>query len=287
MESDTNTNSEQVSEPVKGNEFEDFAIIDGFKCYSPEMAHSGGGFKAEYFHNLVKCEDYSFWFRARNKLITWAIGKYKKSFKNMLEIGCGTGFVLREVSRCFPESKISGSEIFVDGLKYAQSRTESAEFFQLDARKMPFDNEYDVVGAFDVLEHIEEDELTIANINKALKPGGMFIATVPQHRWLWSASDDYAHHYRRYSANELQQKLKDSNFEIIRTTSFVSFLLPAMYLSRINSRDVEEFNSENEFNISTPVNWMLYQIMKLETFLIRLGVNFPIGGSRLVVAKKI
>src|SRR5262245_29526814 len=70
------------------------AIIDGFDAYAPDLAHNGGGFKATYFSELARLEETNFWFRARNKIITWALGKYAPSCESLLEIGCGTGFVL-------------------------------------------------------------------------------------------------------------------------------------------------------------------------------------------------
>ena len=47
-----------------------------------------------------------------------------------------------------------------------------ARFFQMDARNIPFENEFDVIGVFDVLEHIEEDEIVFSQIFRAVKSGG-------------------------------------------------------------------------------------------------------------------
>ena len=64
---------------------------------------------------------------------------------------------------------------------------------------MPFQGEFDIVGAFDVLEHIENDELVMQGVRNALRPGGLFLVTVPQYQWMWSALDEIVHHKRRYS----------------------------------------------------------------------------------------
>ena len=58
---------------------------------------------------------------------------------------------------------------------------------------------YDLIGAFDVIEHIDDDRAGIASIATKLKPGGKFIMTVPAHPWMWSAHDVVNHHKRRYS----------------------------------------------------------------------------------------
>jgi 2-polyprenyl-3-methyl-5-hydroxy-6-metoxy-1,4-benzoquinol methylase len=85
----------------------------------------------------------------------------------------------------------------------------------------------------DVLEHVKEDERVIGQIHGALKPGGGAIIAVPQHPWLWSPADEAACHQRRYIRNELERKLQNAGFEILRSTSFNALLLPAMFASRI------------------------------------------------------
>jgi len=103
----------------------------------------------------------------------------------------------------------------------------------MDARKIPFEEEFDVIGLFDVIEHIEEDDLVLSQVNSALKSNGVVIITVPQHMCLWSAADEYACHIRRYSKYEIEQKITNAGFEILRSTSFVTLLLPALFLSRM------------------------------------------------------
>ena len=112
--------------------------------------------------------------------------------------------------------------------------------------------------------------------------------SVPQHRWLWSPADDHAHHVRRYTARELHKKLGSAGFEVLRSTSFVSFLLPAMLLSRLRkSKGRSDFDPTDELKLPKVMNSIFYGVMRIELSLIRRGINFPSGGSRLVVAKKI
>ena len=68
------------------------------------------------------------------------------------------------------------------------------EFIQLYARQIPFDKEFDAIGAFDVIEHISEDELVISNCYKALKPRVHIYISVPQYMFMWSYVDDFAYH---------------------------------------------------------------------------------------------
>lgn len=246
------------------------------------------GFKPHYFKELAKLESGNFWFRARNRIILWALHKYSPDLKSFLEIGCGTGFVISGISKRLPKVKLFGSEYLEEGLVFARQRVPTANFTQMDARNIPYESEFDAIGAFDVLEHIKEDEDVLQQIYKALKPDGMVFITVPQHRWLWSAVDEYACHARRYSVKELHQKVGRTGFEFIRSTSFVSTLLPAMYLSRLLQRSKMDVGMDAmaELRINPILNKIFEWLLNFELTLIRIGVSFPVGGSRLLVARK-
>lgn len=264
-------------------------LIDGFEAYASDYANQGGGFKASYFAELAQHEAAHFWFQMRNKLILWALEEYCLGFQSYLEIGCGTGFVLSAVARQYPSVQLNGSEIFVSGLGFAAERLPGVKLMQMDARHIPFDNEFDVIGAFDVIEHIAEDEAVLSQLYSALKPGGYLLLSVPQHAWLWSPADDYACHQRRYSATELHRKLEDAGFRSLRSTSFITTLLPAMMASRFYQKMVSKpgFDATAELKISPWLNQLFSSLLSIELSMIRLGLNFPLGGSRLVVAKKI
>ncbi|MEI8344925.1 MAG: class I SAM-dependent methyltransferase [Candidatus Omnitrophota bacterium] len=246
------------------------------------MALDGGGFRASYFADLAQTEAEHFWFRARNRLILWALRKYCPAFCSFLEIGCGTGYVLSGIAKTYPAARLHGSEIFTAGLVFAAAREPEIDLMQMDARNIPFVDEFDAIGAFDVLEHIKEDEHVLDQIHQALKPRGVLLLTVPQHAWLWSQVDQHACHVRRYSAQELRIKVKTAGFEILRTTSFVSILFPLMCASRILHK-----KPAAEMKISPRLERLLERVLNTEVSMIRRGVNFPIGGSRLVVARKI
>ena len=221
-------------------------------------------------------------------MLLWALDKYCPNFSSILEIGCGTGYVLSGIAGQFTDITLYGSEIFTAGLDFASARLPLASFMQMDARHIPYREEFDVIGAFDVLEHIEEDLRVIQQANEALKAGGMLLITVPQHKWLWSAADDYACHVRRYTAADIHKELESSGFSIVRSTSFVSTLLPAMLASRLLDSDVnaESYDATAEWQLSSWLNSVLLQFLRFEIVLIKTGFNFPLGGSRLVVARK-
>ena len=89
-----------------------------------------------------------------------------------LEIGCGTGFVLPGVRRYFPKAALHGTEFLEEGLAYARQLVPSANLKQLDALSMEDNSKYEAIGAFDVIEHIENDVLVLNNLSKALRKGG-------------------------------------------------------------------------------------------------------------------
>ena len=265
------------------------ATVGGFAAYAPALAEGGGGFKPAYFERLAAMEAGNFWFRARNDIIVWALRRYAPGFSSMLEVGCGTGFVLAGNVAAFPRARFVASEIFSAGLLFAAQRVPMAELFQMDARAIPYEGEFDVVGAFDVVEHIAEDAQVLRQMHQALSPGGILVLTVPQHQWLWSAADEYAMHQRRYDAQGLHALVRDAGFELIRSTSFVSLLLPAMWLSRLlgRSRTVADFDAEAELRLPRWLNAAFAACLRLELAAMKLGLSWPWGGSRLVVARKI
>jgi len=256
--------------------------------FSPELARSNSGFKASYFALLAPQEAGHFWFRARNALIVWALGKYGARVSSFMEIGCGTGFVLQGIASHFPKMHLVGSEIYLEGIAFAAKRIPGAEFMQMDAQNIPFVDEFNAIGAFDVLEHIDEDEVVLEQMFRALRPDGLLLLTVPQHRWLWSRVDDAACHVRRYTAYDLHEKLAHAGFYVVRSTSFVASLLPLMFISRLLKRGKSKsIDPYAEFRIHPILNRILEGFLCLELGLIRMGISLPVGGSRLIVARKI
>ena len=240
------------------------------------------------YSRLFEVESTNFWFRVRNRLIAWALETYAGAApRTFLEIGCGTGFVLAHLERSFPSWEFSGTEVLADGLRYAKTRVTRTRLFELDARAIPFADTFGAVGAFDVLEHITEDDVVLAQIYKALAPGGILLATVPQHPWLWSPADDDACHVRRYTSLELGDKVRAAGFKVELLTSFVSFLLPVMALSRWRQRrSPASYDLIAELSLPAPLNRALEAVLDLERALIKRGVRFPAGGSLLLVARK-
>ena len=242
-------------------------------------------FDPEAFPKLAALESRNWWFCSRNKIILWILKRKIGNFQSFLEIGCGTGFVLESIQRAYADATLFGSEFFEEGLKYARERVPTATFSRIDATEMTDLESFDAVGAFDVLEHIEDDSKVLVNLAKALKPGGALVITVPQHPWLWSPVDQYACHVRRYSRVELVGKVQSAGLRVQYVSSFVSLLLPLMWFSRFRAQNKPR-DPMSEFLISTWMNAILEKIMNVELVLLKFGFCFPIGGSLLLVGRK-
>jgi SAM-dependent methyltransferase len=262
-------------------------MVDGFPAFAPELAALNDSTPEGAHHRLDAMQAGSFWFRARNRLIQDLVRRYFGDVEDVLEIGCGSGFVLSGIRTVLPVARLVAAEAYVHGLPYAARRVSPpCEFLQMDARALPFSDEFDLVGAFDVLEHIDEQEIVIAEIARALRPGGGLLMTVPQHRWLWSRFDDISLHRRRYAPGKLARLLRQQGFDVLRETSFVCFLLPLMMLQRLSVARRKNYDPAAEFALPTVVARGLEMVLDVERRLIRLGLRLPLGGSQVIVARK-
>lgn len=274
-----------------------YTVIDGIKCYNPEVAESYDDYPDEGFALTDQLEAKSFWCQSRSRILDAIIQKYAKPSgkTRFLEVGCATGGFIRTLMQR-DNIDITGSEIYINGLKYAKKNLPGVEFIQFDATKESINETFDMIGAFDVIEHIEEDEKAIANIYRLLNDGGHFVVTVPQYMFLWSRLDEIVMHKRRYSSKELVQKLEKAGFTIRFNSSFLFMLFPLMVLTRLRDRVskkpdlAEQPKSQSEFQdrVEFPplLNWIFDKFMRIDEALIKLGIPLPFGGSLLVVAQK-
>lgn len=263
---------------------------NGFVQLAPALDEQDEGFDLHNFHLLPDFEEGHFWFESRNVMVAWLVSRFAPDARRALEIGTGTGFVLKAIRHELPGAFITGSELHSDGLATARKRHGGAvELIQMDARRSGLRNALDLVGAFDVLEHIPEDEAVLAEIATMLRPGGVLVATVPQHPWMWSVTDDLAHHQRRYRIGELARKARAAGLTPVYQSSFTTLSFPLMVASRLWRRDGEPTSLDEqvaaEFDISPGVNRALRLLQRGEEALRRARIPMPFGGSQVVVAR--
>ncbi|MDO8448283.1 MAG: class I SAM-dependent methyltransferase [Rhodoferax sp.] len=269
-----------------------YTVVEGIRCFSPEVASSYADYPDGGFDLTDKSGESSFWVRSRNRLFKSIVydqmaptGKTK-----FLEIGCGTGGFIQQIVEN-ENLEITGSEIYLKGLLYAKKNLPHVDFIQFDVTQGEIGEKFDIIVAFDVIEHIEDDVAAISNINKMLHKGGVLIMTVPQHMFLWSKLDEIVKHKRRYSRRELITKLQENGFDISYSTSFLFMLFPLMLISRIFDKGRDQSQSdevalEKRVVFSNALNWIFDHFMRIDEALIRLGISLPFGGTLVIIARK-
>lgn len=269
-----------------------FRVVAGVKCYHPEVCEEHGAYPSEGFAVTDELEEDSFWVSSRTRLLKREILRLTRGRERMrlLEIGCGTGMFLRCLAG-EPNLELLGSEIYLRGLRSAMARESGIEFIQLDASRIPFVEAFDLIAAFDVLEHIEDDRAALGGILRALKPGGHAVITVPQHPFLWSVLDELVHHQRRYRRADLLAKLREAGFELRYASSFLFTLFPLMLLSRLLDRGrgaqpQEPDALDRRVRFPRWVNRVFDAVMRVDEALIGLRLSLPWGGTLLAVARR-
>lgn len=245
------------------------------------------GYDAELSNLLAELEPMSFWFRARNRLVVSLLRRHFPALGSLLDVGCGNGFVLAAIRETFPDARLVGVDDVEEALVTARVRVPDAELLRLDVLELPFEDEFDVVCALDVLEHLDDDEAALVRMRAALRPGGGALVLVPQHRWLWSGADELAHHRRRYRRPDLLEVVRRAGLEVTFVSSFVTSLLPAMLLSRVVSRGTFGARELRRGLVPSALNRPFERLLDVERRLVAgRGVSLPAGGSLLVVATR-
>jgi SAM-dependent methyltransferase len=261
--------------------------ICGYPAFAPEFAAENDGYDPERFAEIAHIDNEHFLRKARNRIFTWALGRYFPDAQRFLEIGCGIGVVLKALRDAYPEIDLWGSDIYSAGLSSIAEHVSGVNLFQVDARRIPFQNEFDVIGAFDVLEHIDEDVAVLKEIYKALKSGGGIMVSVPQHPFLWSQRDEAVCHKRRYTRRELITKVQEAGIEVVRTTSFITLPFPVMALAALrNRRRRKGYDPFAELKIGRTASSILNSLLWMERGLIAAGVDLPFGGTLFLVGRR-
>jgi len=188
------------------------------------------------YQQMAELDQRHWWYRARREILAALIRRVARppDGSRILEIGCGTGHNLAMLSKF---GRVDALELDDEARAFAEKRLGrpimSAPLPELAG--VP-EHSYDLIGAFDVIEHIDDDKAALASIAARLKPGGKFIMTVPAHQWMWSAHDEVNHHKRRYSKGALRQLIEASPLNLDRIGYFNSLLFPVAVAERLSSK---------------------------------------------------
>jgi SAM-dependent methyltransferase len=248
---------------------------------------------------LARIENDHFWFRTRNRVIRTLTEQITRNWPGgyrVLEVGCGTGNVLRALKDACPHGLVVGMDLHLEGLVYARDRT-SCPLVQGDVEQPGFGAPFDLIGAFDVVEHLSDDLRAFRSLYAMLKPSGILLLTVPAHQSLWSYFDEVSHHCRRYEPDDLRRALNQAGFEIEFLSQFMASIYPLLWMVRrirslrrtpnSNSAEVDRSLSLKELRIVPVINELLTFILMQEARLIKSRFVLPFGSSLIVAARRI
>ncbi|GIH10497.1 methyltransferase [Rhizocola hellebori] len=218
-------------------------------------------------------EDTHWWYRERRHIIARELKRIGKPGR-AIELGAAGGGNSLTLQRMGWD--VLATEYLPTGVEVAKSRGLNA--IQADARKLPVDSQaFDLLVAFDVLEHIEEDYLAAGEIFRVLKPGGTALIAVPCDMALWSDHDVASGHYRRYTRETLHALISGAGLQVETLWSWNVLLRPVVAMRRKQS------SGSDVTDVHPLVNFGLETIVKLERYLpvkSRRGVSLMLRARR-------
>lgn len=248
-------------------------------------------FYPEEGNNLCyQIEPNSYWFKHRNEIIHKSLSNYIES-GHFWDVGGGNGFVSEFLqNNGFDCTLIEpGKQGCENGRKRGVNSVFEGVLQDYQSNKTP-----DVIGAFDVVEHIEDDLGIVKEIYNRLGKGGVFISTVPAFQTLWSADDVLAGHFKRYTTRNYTKLLENAGFKVDYCSYFFSFIAPPLYLLKAlpfsfskkvpETINFEKAKSQHElkgFAKTLFEPWMKWELKK-----IKYQKSIPFGSSVICLATK-
>ena len=235
---------------------------------------------------MFRIEQSHWWYTGRRKILANFVADICRRVTDrrarILDVGCGTGANLLMLSQY---GDAEGVDISNDALAFCRER--GLDQVKLGAgEKLPYDDgTFDLVTAFDVVEHMDDDLAGLREMRRVLRPGGRVLLFVPTFMFLWGVQDDVSNHRRRYRLPELRRVLEQAGFEIERTTyANITFFLPILFIRQLMR--VTGLKTESENNINVPaLNGVLGRLLGAESWILK-RMNIPFGVSGLCVARK-
>ncbi len=242
-----------------------------------------------YYKQYYEFERNHWWFLARAEILEAYIKELGQKNLKILDAGTGTGANSKWLSNY---GNVTSMEFDEDCISYSKNKN-GLDYVQGSLLELPFQNEsFDLVCAFDVIEHIENHELAVAEMKRVCKSGGRIFITVPAFQHLWSEHDEINHHFRRYTKENLNKLFENSNGEIAFSSYFNYRLYPIVLVARVIGKlftsSKKKSNLKSDFDKFSPgiTNNLLRAIFKGEKNQIRKKKTYPFGVSLILEWKK-
>jgi SAM-dependent methyltransferase len=231
-------------------------------------------------------EDKWWWSAGRRALVTslWRRFGSGGARPRLLEVGCGTGGLLQELTSW---ADACGLDVSSEAVRLCKERG-LATLSQGSLNALPFrDDTFDGVIGVDVLEHLDDDEGALRELLRVCRPGGRLVATVPAFQFLWSRRDVQLHHRRRYTLPQFKARVAEAGFAVLKTTYVNLPLFPPLFAmvktGRLSGGDP---NLNLDYALVPGVmNWILSAVVRLEARLLA-RLSLPIGTSIACVATR-
>jgi SAM-dependent methyltransferase len=245
----------------------------------------------KFYQEYYKLEREGWWFKARLSILeNYCQAIITNPNMKILNVGAATGATSEMLSKY---GKVTSLEYDEFCCKFLKEKT-GIEAINASLTELPFENNsYDMICAFDVIEHIENDNKAVEEIYRVLKPKGKYFITVPAFQSLWSNHDIVNHHFRRYKKKQLNKLIESRNLKIDHSTYFNFWLFIPISMTRFilnnipRKKDSNSSGSDNEIlQSSNIINRILYRIFHSEKFLLRINIKFPFGISILTIGYK-
>ena len=212
----------------------------------------------------------------------------------VLEIGCSSGFLLRDLLVRLPEHRVFGADYTHETLERLEKQLPNVPLLQFDLTQCPLPDAFvDVAVLLNVLEHIDDHEAAVAHLFRIIRPGGAVVIEVPAGPSLYDVYDRVLMHRRRYAMSQLIKLLDRHGFTIERRSHLGFILYPAFYLTkRLNQFRYPAGVAIDEQQLVVDMieatrntSWIMNLVMAVEQNL-RPAMYLPFGVRCLVTGRK-
>jgi SAM-dependent methyltransferase len=227
--------------------------------------------------NTLQAMERSWWYRGRARVVSAALRNVGvRNAQRILDFGSGFGGMYDALATI-------GKNVYAfEPDREAEIESKKRGYTAIyPTAEQALAQQYDLIGLFDVLEHIEKDRDFLIAAHAALAERGTLAITVPAFQFLWSEHDVSHHHFRRYTTARLREDLHATGYEIAYIGYWNMILFAPAYLARMLNR-----SGESSFGLPKIIDAILYACVCIEAFFIRY-IPLPFGVSVITVARKI